>query len=286
MKIAVTGSTGPLGNWIIEKLQEMGVQPVNIVALARDMKKAQPLADKGILCRQGDYTQPDSLLKAFEGVDKLMMVSSSEIGQRAAQHKNVIEAAKKAGVKMVVYTSLFHADTSVSPLAEEHRITEKEILESGIPFVILRNNWYSENQTEDVQRAGKFGFIESAAGGGKIQSAPRKDYAEAAAKVLTTEGHVGRVYELSGAPWNFEELAQTASDIWGKRIKYKPVNPRKRKRHLKMFGLPAPVAEFVTSLDVSIKEGALEGEGSDLEQLLGRKPEGIKETYSSLVSKA
>jgi len=283
MKIGITGSTGSLGTWVIEHLLKRGVEPSSIVALARNMEKAAELKEKGVDCRYGDYNEPESLEKAFEGLDRLLMISASGIGQRIDQHGNVINAAKKAGVKFIAYTSLFHADTSVSPLAGEHRKTEEQIKASGIPYAFLRNNWYSENNAEDVIRAKKFGFIEAAAGEGKVRSASRKDYAETAAIVISGEGHEGKIYELAGEAWDYYKLAETASELLNKKVKYKPIKSRKRLRHLKFFGLPAQVAEFITSLDESIRDGALDGPGDDLETLLGRKPETIKECYAPLV---
>ena len=284
MKLGITGSTGQLGALVIERLLNDGVEPSGIVALARDTKKAETLKSKGADVRIGDYNQPDSLEKAFEGIDRLLMISASDIGRRQGQHKNVVEAAKKAGVKHLVYTSLFHADTSVSPLAEEHRQTEELIRESGIPYTFLRNNWYTENHTDDLVRAKKWGFIESAAEDGKVASAARKDYAEAAAKVLTGEGHEGKTYELAGREWSFYDLAETATEVLGRKVKYKPVNEKKRKRHLKLAKLPPHIIDFVTGLDISIKEGALEGSSPDLENLLGHKPEDIKETFTEALS--
>lgn len=284
MKIGITGSTGQLGRWVIEHLLNRGVEPSSIVAVARNLEKAVELKEKGVDCRYGDYTKADSLEKAFEGLDRLLMISASDIGQRKDQHSNVINAAKKAGVKFIAYTSLFHADTSVSPLAGEHRNTEAEIKASGIPYAFLRNNWYSENNAEDVIRAKKFGFIEAAAGEGKVRSASRKDYAEAAAIVVSGDGHEGKTYELAGEAWDYYKLAETASELLNKKVKYKPIKSKKRLRHLKFFGLPKPIAEFVTSLDESIRDGALEGPGDDLEKLLGRRPESIKECYAPLIA--
>lgn len=283
MNLGITGATGALGTLVIEKWISLGVDPSTIVAVARNKEKAAALIAKGVEFRFGDYDKKESLVEAFKGVDRLLMISASDLGQRISQHSNVIQAAVQNNVKFIAYTSLFHADTSVSPLAEEHRKTEAEIKASGIPYTILRNNWYSENNAEDIIRAGKYGFIEAAAGSGKIRSASRKDYAEAAARVLMTEGHEGKTYELAGEAWDYSRLAETAAELHQRKVKYKAISAKKRIRHLKFFGIPAQVAEFITSLDISVEKGALDGPGEDLETLLGRKPESIKDCFAPLV---
>ena len=194
MRIAITGATGQLGRLVVEKLK--AVAPVDqIVAVVRDPAKA---ADLGVEARQADYTQPAALETALQGVDTLLLISSSEVGQRTPQHRNVIEAAKKAGVKRIAYTSVLHADSSPMSLATEHRETEALLKESGLAYTILRNGWYTENYVGAVPGALAGGALVGSAQNGKIRSATREDFAEAAVGELTGEGHEGKTYELAG----------------------------------------------------------------------------------------
>ena len=204
MTIAVTGATGQLGRLIIESLKSK-VAADGIVALVRSPEKA---GDLGVEARAFDYSRADQLAPALAGVDTLMLVSSSEIGQRAVQHRNVIEAAKQAGVGRIVYTSVLHADTSPLDLAAEHRETEAAFAEAGIPTTILRNGWYSENYAGSIQGALMSGALVGSAGEGRVSSAARADYAEAAATVLTSAGHEVKTYELAGdVAWTLPNLA-------------------------------------------------------------------------------
>lgn len=196
--IAVTGATGQLGQLVIKHLLNK-VEPQQIVALVRNIEKAASLTSLGVQVRQADYSKPETLESALDGVAKLLLISSSEVGQRASQHKNVIDAAKKSGVELLAYTSLLHADTSPLALAEEHVETEAYLKQAEVPHVLLRNGWYTENYLASVAPALANGGFIGCAKDGKISSAAREDYAEAAAAVLTSEAEQnGKVYELSG----------------------------------------------------------------------------------------
>lgn len=271
MKIGVTGSTGSLGTLVIQNLLEQNTPSSSIVALARTPSRVK----FDVEARHADYDEPATLEEAMVGIDRLLLISGSEPGKRKQQHENVIRAAKAAGVKLFAYTSIFHADNSISPLAPEHIQTEEILTKSGIPYVILRNNWYTENYINDVKFSSQSGIIESAAGGGKVASASRSDYAKAAVHVITHEGHAGKIYELCGDLWDYHELARAASDVTGQKVEYRPVSVDDRRKSLHAAGLPDEIIEFVVSLDVSIKEGALEGSSPDLENLLGHKPESL-----------
>ncbi|ECD4798005.1 KR domain-containing protein [Salmonella enterica subsp. enterica serovar Typhimurium] len=178
--IAITGATGQLGQHVIENLLKT-TPASHLVAIVRNPKKAAPLSQRGIAVRQADYANEAALTTALQGVDKLLLISSSEVGQRTAQHRNVIQAAIAAKVKFIAYTSLLHADKSPLALADEHIETEKMLAESGIPHTLLRNGWYTENYLASVPAALKHGVFIGAAGEGKIASAMRADYAAAAA---------------------------------------------------------------------------------------------------------
>jgi len=225
-----------------------------------------------------DYGDRASLEKALKGVDRLLLVSGNDFSQRAAHHKNIIDAAKAVGVKLVAYTSVSKADTSTNVVAPDHKVTEAALKASGLNFVILRNNWYTENYTDDVKHAKASGVIALATGKGKVASATRSDYAEAAAKVLTGEGHAGKVYELTGSvAWDFHELAKVASELVGRPVTFQAQTAAERQKVLVSVGLPEAVAGFVAALDTSVETGTLADVSSDLEKLLGRKPTSLKD---------
>jgi NAD(P)H dehydrogenase (quinone) len=268
MTIAITGATGKLGRLIIDKLKTR-TPSASIIALARTPAKA---ADLGVQVRQADYGQPETIERALAGVDTVLLVSSNEIGKRAMQHRNVIEAAKKAGVKWIVYTSLLHAETSaIKSLSGEHLVTEADLKASGVPFTLLRNGWYTENYTASVPGAVAGGAFLGSAAGAKISSAARADYAEAAAVVLTSEGQQGKVYELAGdQAYTLADLAAEISRQTGKTIPYKNLSEAEYAAALIGFGLPAPVAEAYAAFDAGAALGALFEDGHQLSKLIGR----------------
>lgn len=215
--IAITGATGQLGQHVIENLLKT-TPASHLVAIVRNPKKAAPLSQRGIAVRLAGYANEAALTTALQGVDKLLLISSSEVGQRTAQHRNVIQAAITAKVKFIAYTSLLHADKSPLALADEHIETEKMLAESGIPHTLLRNGWYTENYLASVPAALKHGVFIGAAGEGKIASAMRADYAAAAARVISEEGHAGNVYELAGDDaWTLSQLADELTQQSGKK---------------------------------------------------------------------
>ena len=267
MTIAVTGATGQLGRLVIARLKET-VPASGIVALVRSPAKA---ADLGVEAREADYGNPDALARALAGVDTLLLISSNEIGQRAAQHRNVVNAAKAAGVGRIVYTSLLHADRSPLSLAEEHRATEADIKASGIPFTILRNGWYTENHTGSVGAALAGGAFIGSAGDGRISSATRADYADAAVAVLTGAGHEGKTYELAGdEAVTLADLAAEISRQSGKDIPYRNLPEADYAAILAGFGLPEAFAKGIASWDVDASKGALFDDGRQLSALIGR----------------
>jgi len=267
MTIAITGATGQLGRLVVAKLAAR-VPAAQLVALVRSPAKA---SDLGIAAREADYARPETLSDAMAGVDTLLLISSSEVGQRAIQHRNVISAAKKAGVKRIVYTSLLHADTSPLNLAEEHRDTEAALKTAGIPFTVLRNGWYTENYTGSVKGALAGGAFIGSAGDGRISSAARADYAEAAVAVLTTQGHEGKTYELAGdGAYTLADLAAEISRQTGKSIPYKNLPEADYATALAGFGLPGWLAQAIAGWDVSAARGALFDSGRQLSKLIGR----------------
>jgi NAD(P)H dehydrogenase (quinone) len=268
MVIAVTGATGQLGRLVIDKLKAK-VPPRTVVALARSPAKA---ADLGVEVRPADYGRPDELAASLAGVATLLLISSSEVGQRVPQHRNVIAAAQKAGVQRIVYTSLLHADQSPLSLAPEHLETEAMLRASGIAFTILRNGWYMENHTASVQPAVAAGAFIGSAGTGRIAGALREDYAEAAVAVLTGTGHEGKTYELAGdAPYTLAELAREISRQAGREIPYRDLPAADYAQALQSVGLPAGLATALAAWDADAARGALEDEGRVLSKLIGRR---------------
>jgi NAD(P)H dehydrogenase (quinone) len=271
MTIVVTGATGHLGRLIIESLIARGTAPTDIVAVGRSIDKIADLAERGVTVTAADYTDPASLGAAFVGADSVMLVSGSEVGQRAAQHANVVAAASRAGVTQLVYTSAPSADTSALILAPEHKATEEAIRASGVPFTILRNGWYTENYVGQIEQAKATGVITASVGDGRVASASRADYADAAAVVLTTPGHIGATYELSGdVAWNFDELAAAASAVTGVPITFARVSPEEQAAMLAGFGLDEGTVGFVVALDGNTRDGLLSATSGDLARLIGR----------------
>ncbi|MET3663782.1 SDR family oxidoreductase [Caulobacter sp. 1776] len=267
MTIAVTGATGQLGRLVIEKLKARAPAG-DIVALARDPAKA---ADLGVTVRAADYAKPETLVAALEGVDTLLLISSDAVGQRLAQHRNVIEAAKAAGVKRIAYTSILRADTTPIALADEHRATEALIKASGLTYALLRNGWYVENYTGALAGAIAAGAVIGASGEGRISAATREDYAEAAAVVVSTPDAENRVYELAGdTAFTRADLAAEISRQTAKPVDYTDLPEAEYARILESFGLPAPYAAILAQSDVGVAQGGLFDEGRQLSGLIGR----------------
>lgn len=275
MKIGVSGATGQLGTLVIEELKKR-IPHDEIVALVRSPEKASKL---GVETRMFDYSKPEGLTEALKGIDRLLLISSNEIGQRAKQHDNVIDSAWKNGVKWIVYTSLLKADTSSLSLAPEHVTTEKTLIESGIDYTILRNGWYTENYANTVRGAVEGGAYIGSASNGRISSASRADYAEAAAVVITDESHKGKIYELAGdESYTLHDLAAEISKQTGKKIPYKNLSEGEYIEALKSFDVPGPLAETIAGWDVSASNDALYDDSQQLSKLIGRSTTPLSET--------
>ncbi|HEY4092030.1 MAG TPA: SDR family oxidoreductase [Luteibacter sp.] len=282
MSIAVSGATGQLGRLVIEHLKKVA-PATELIALARSVEKAN---DLGVPVRHFDYAAPDTLAPALKGVKRLLLISSDAVGQRIPQHRNVIEAAKQAGVTSIVYTSVLHADTSPLSLAAEHLETENLIKASGLSFTLLRNGWYTENYTGSVPAAVKNGVLAGSAGDGKISSAARIDYADAAAVVLATEGHADTTYELAGdTAYTLSDLAAEISRQTGKQIPYKNLPEAEYADVLLKAGLPPHWAHGLASFDVSASKGALFNEGRQLSRLIGRPTTPLAESVKEALAK-
>jgi NAD(P)H dehydrogenase (quinone) len=281
MKTGVTGATGQLGRLVVEKLKGKGLAN-SVVALVRTPEKA---ADLGVEVREFDYSNPEKLADALHGIEKLILISGNELGKRTEQHGNVIDAAKKAGVKQLVYTSLLHADRSGLSLAPEHYATEQALKASGLAYTILRNGWYTENYTGSVGGAVAAGAFIGSAGDGKISSAARADFADAAVAVISGEGHQNKVYELAGdESFTLAELAAEISKQTGKTIPYNNLPETEYAKILKSFGIPEGFADAIASWDTGASKGDLFDESHQLSNLIGHPTTPLAETVKAALA--
>lgn len=282
MRIAVTGATGSLGGHVVDSLLNKGVAASDIVAIVRNEEKAADLKARGIALGVATFEDEAALTAALEGVDRLVFISGSEVGQRVAQHTNVINAAKAAGVTFIAYTSLLNLDTSKLALAPEHIATEKLLAESGIDHALLRNGWYWENYESSIGAAKATGKVFGAAEGARVSAAARKDYAEAAAVVITSDNQAGKVYELAGAPaLTYPEIAAGIGEVIGSEAEYVNLSVEEYQNALEQAGVPAEFAALLAGMDPIIAEGALYSDSTDLQDLIGRSSTSIVEALSS-----
>jgi len=268
--IVVTGASGQLGRLVMAELLK-SVPASNLAAAVRNPEKVADLAGLGVVVRRADYNQPETLEAAFAGADRLLLISSSEVGSRAPQHANAIAAAQKAGVGLIAYTSLLHADASPLPLREEHLATERMLAESGMPHVLLRNGWYTENYAASIPAALMYGVVLGSAGEGRIASAARADYAAAAAAVLLSEGQAGRVYELAGdEAYSLSEFTAEVARQSGKAVAYRNLPEAQFEAALKGAGLPQGLATLLAESDRGASKGGLFDDSRTLSRLIGR----------------
>jgi NAD(P)H dehydrogenase (quinone) len=270
-RILVTGANGQLGRRVIDEMLKK-IPAGQIVGLVRSEKAAAGLSPLGVHAHIGSYNNPESLTTAFAGVDRLLLISSNEVGRRVAQHRNVIDAAHRAGVKLLLYTSILHCPTSPLRLAEEHRQTEAALRDSGIPYVLLRNGWYTENYTRSIPAMLAHGAVMGSAGAGQIASAARADYAAAAAAVLLADQpQAGHIYELAGdEAYTLSQFAQELSSQANKQIPYKNLTEAEFKKVLMATGLPEVVAALLADCEVGASKGGLFDDSHQLSKLIGR----------------
>ena len=271
MSIVVTGATGHLGRLVVEELLERGVPAEDVVAVGRAVERVEDLAARGVRTARVDLDRPATLAAVLGEGDRLLLVSGTEVGRRVQQHEDAIAAARDAGAAQVVYTSAPHADDTPLVLAPDHHKTEIALQAGGVPFTIVRNNWYTENYAQALAQARLTGEVVASAGDGRVASAPRRDYAAAIAGVLTSDGHLGATYELSGdTAWSFDELAAAFAEVAGREVSYRSVSAEEHLAILTGAGLDEGTAGFVVALDQNIREGALADTTGDLARLAGR----------------
>jgi NAD(P)H dehydrogenase (quinone) len=287
MSLIVTGATGALGRLTIEQLLKRGVPADEIVATGRAVDRISDLAERGVHTRVADYADPASLRAAFAGATRLLLVSGSVLGpQRVQQHRNAIEAAREAGAGLVAYTSIANASTSTLRLAEDHQATEALLRESGVPFTMLRTSWYTENYTARLAAFLEHGAVYGSAGEGRVSAAPRADYAEAAAAVLTTGGHENRAYELGGdEAFTLTELAAEITAQSGTAVRYVDLPEHEYASVLAANGLPQPYADTLADADRGLSRGELETRSEDLRRLLGQPTTPLAEAIATALSR-
>ncbi|WP_030782726.1 SDR family oxidoreductase [Streptomyces sp. NRRL S-920] len=282
MSIVITGATGHLGRLVIEGLLTADVPAGEIAAVVRDMDRAADLAERGVELRVADYNAPETLRGVFTAGDRVLLISSSEVGRRVAQHGAVVDAAREAGVALLAYTSILGGPDADFDLAAEHKVTERLIAESGLPYTFLRNGWYHENYTEHLAPVLEHGTVIASAGEGRVASAARADYAAAAVAVLTGEGHEGKAYELSGdVAWSMAEYAAEVAAQSGKDISYTDVPAERHLAVLTGAGVPEPMAAILVDVDAAVGRGRLAGTTGDLALLIGRPTTPLADAVSA-----
>ncbi|MGW0669093.1 NAD(P)H-binding protein [Streptomyces sp. NPDC002746] len=284
MSIVVTGATGELGRLVIDQL--LATTPAaGIAAVVRNKEKAAGIAALGVELRIADYSRPETLNGAFRAGDRVLLISGSEVGSRVAQHAAVIDAARAAGVAQLAYTGILGGPDADFLLADEHKVTEQLILDSGLPYTFLRNGWYTENYTANLAPVLAHGAVVANAGDGRIASATRADYAAAAAAVLTGEGHLNQAYELSGdVAWSFDEYAAEVAGASGQEIVHNDVPAAAHQEILVGAGLPADFAAILVDVDEAVRRGRLAGTSGELARLIGRPTTPLADTVAEAVA--
>lgn len=282
MSIVVTGATGHLGRLVVDALLHRGVDPADVVATGRAVERLADLADRGVRVERLDFDAVPESVPWLTADDVVLLVSGSEVGKRVAQHGAVVDLAARSGVRRLVYASAPAADDTPLVLAPEHAATEALVRESGLAFTLLRNGWYTENYLPTFEQARETGVITGSAADARVASAPRSDFAEAAAAVLTTAGHDGAVYELSGdTTWDFEEFAAVAAEVLGREVTYRPLTPEQHREVLLQAGLDEATAGFVVALDQDARAGLLAVTTGELGKLLGRPTVPLRDSLTS-----
>lgn len=270
MSTVITGASGRLGRLVVQQLLATGTPSAQVVATGRNIEKLAVLAHEGVTVRRADFSNPSTLDEAFAGAEAMVLVSTTTVGERFDNARNAIDAAARAGVSRIVYTSIVNASTAQMTLAEQHRRTEDYLRDSGCAFVILRNGWYLENYTDQLSMITRYRALLGSAHDGLVSAASRLDYAAAAAAVLTQDGHLGATYELGGTPFTLTELAATISDVLSTHITYQNLSVADYTSALTAAGLPPEMAAAVADADAGLARGELFTASDDLVKLIGR----------------
>jgi NAD(P)H dehydrogenase (quinone) len=284
MTIAIIGATGQLGGLTVDALLERGVPAGDVLALGRHAGRLAALAERGLRTATVDLDDVDATAAQIAGAERLLLISVGMPGRALVPRGNAVQAARRAGVEHLVYTSALEAPTTILGLAVEHQATEELVTASGVPATFLRNGWYSENHQQDFAAARDRGVIVNSVGDGRLATASRRDFAEAAAVVLTTAGHEGRAYELSGdVAWSYADFAATAQEVLGSPVRYEALTPEREKEQLLASGLDEAAAGFVVALNGNMRDGALAPTPGDLARLIGHPTEPLETTLRGWV---
>jgi NAD(P)H dehydrogenase (quinone) len=271
MSFVIPAASGHLGRLVVQDLLSRGVPAADIVAGARNPDAIADLAATGVRTARIDYDEPATVEAALSAGDSFVLVSGKDLTIRDKQHADAIAAAARAGVGHIVYTSALRAAESSSPLAASHAPTEDAVRASGVPFTFLRNSWYTENYGGQIPGLRDSGVLIASVGDARVASAGRIDFAQAVGAVLTSEGHVGRTYELSGdVAWTYHDLAAAFSEVLGRDVVYRPVSTEEHVEILKGAGVPEKFATMLAAVDAGIGEGAFAYRNGDLARLIGR----------------
>lgn len=282
MTIAIIGATGNFGGDIINALLARGTDASELLALGRDAAKLDALAERGLRTAAVDITDEDATAAALTGTDALLLISVGAPGQGLAPRSAAVNAAKVAGVPHIVYTSALNAPTTTFVLAAEHKATENVITASGIPATFLRNGWYTDNPQQDFESARTRGVIANSVGDGRLATAPRSDFAEATAVVLTTPGHEGEAYELSGdTAWNYTEFADAAQQVLGTPVSYQALTPEQEHEMLLGAGLDEATVGFIGAMNAGMRDDTQAATTGDLARLIGRPTTPLIDTLAA-----
>lgn len=274
--LLVTGASGQLGRLVLDSLLASGKSPASIIATTRDTAKLADYAAKGVIVRLADFDDAASLDAAFAGADKVLIISTDALdqpGKRLAQHKAAVAAAKEAGAKHILYTSMPQPDDSLVTFAPDHLGTEEAIKATGIPYTILRDGWYAENLFMSLPHALETGSWYTSTGEGRIAHITRADTAAAIAGAVLKAGNESKTYTLTGTKSRTaEEIAAIVSAATGKPLKVVHVTDAQLAEGLKAAGLPEGFIPTIVSFDANTREGKIASVTSDAETLSGRKP--------------
>lgn len=285
MAIVITGATGQLGTLVIDSLLERGAAPADIVAGGRNVERLEQLASKGVRTAVIDYARPETAAEAISAGDTVVLISGNEVGTRVAQHETIIDAANDAGAARIIYTSVLGGDPDALILAPEHVATESLIRESGLPYTVARNGWYTENYIAEIAQGETTGVIANSAGKGRVASASRADYASGIAALALEDGHDGKVYEFSGdKAWDFDEFAKTLADAIGRDVEYRALTTEEHAAALTSNAVDEGTIGFITGLDANIRDGALGLTTGDLSRVSGRPTTTLAETLRTLTA--
>jgi NAD(P)H dehydrogenase (quinone) len=282
LTIAIIGATGQFGSDIIEALLARGVNTTDILALGRDSGRLEQLAGRGLRTASIDLTDEEGTAATLTGVETLLLISVGGPGEGLAPRTAAVNAAAATGVPHIVYTSALNAPTTTFVLAAEHKATEDVITASGIPATFLRNGWYTDNLGQDFETARTRGVIANSVGDGRLATAPRRDFAEAAAVVLTTPGHEGTAYELSAdTAWNYSEFADAAQQVLGTPVRYDALTPEQERDMLLGAGLDEGTVNFIGVLNAGMRDNTQAATSGDLSRLIGRPTTPLIDTLTT-----